>query len=318
MSQSYEDRINQLYDSQLTATKSQLQTDYENAAANLTAQQEAAQKQLDKNIRLTKSEAAKAAVGHEEYYNAAGLSSGARAQARLAQDNQLLADLTALRAVRQQTDSDVERQRTLLSREYAAAISKAQAENDLARAQALYAEAKEAEQKLLAQQEAAAGLMAQTGDFSRYGQLYGLTPEELAKLSGTTAGTTTGSGTVNNGNLSGKEVAQLQRWLNAAYGAGLSEDGLYGPRTADAVKQYLGDGLNADAAYQLVPPANADYNSAVSWLHNHGFYIKNLLSEAEWVLGRQSGEKGAAYTNYDSYSDYVSDYLLNASAQLIS
>jgi hypothetical protein len=96
--------------------------------------------------------------------------------------NQLQADLTALRAAQQESDAEIERQRGLLAKEYASAIQKAQADNDLAMAQALYEDAQRKEEQMLAKQEAGANLLAQYGDFSGVGSLYGLTPAQVAKL----------------------------------------------------------------------------------------------------------------------------------------
>lgn len=174
--------LRQMYDSNLASQKAALQSDYDAALADLDAQKAAAQKQTEHNVRLTKTEADRSAVNAAEYYEAAGLSSGAKAQARVAQDNQLLADLTAIRAAQQQGDINIERQRGLLSQQYAAAIRQAQAENDMAKAQALYEQAKEAEANLLAQQKEAANAMASIGNFDLYAQLYGLTPEQKGAL----------------------------------------------------------------------------------------------------------------------------------------
>lgn len=174
--------LKQMYDSNLASQKAALQSDYDAALADLDAQKAAAQKQTEHNVRLTKTEADRSAVNAAEYYEAAGLSSGAKAQARVAQDNQLLADLTAIRAAQQQGDIDIERQRGLLGQQFAAAIRQAQAENDMAKAQALYEQAKEAEANLLAQQKEAANAMASIGNFDLYAQLYGLTPEQKGAL----------------------------------------------------------------------------------------------------------------------------------------
>lgn len=177
-----EELLKQMYDSNLASQKAALQSDYDAALADLDAQKAAAQKQTEHNVRMTKTEADRSAVNAAEYYEAAGLSSGARAQAKVAQDNQLLADLTAIRAAQQQGDINIERQRGLLGQQYAAAIRQAQAENDMAKAQALYEQAKEAEAALRAQQQEAAKLMAEAGDFGLYAQLYGLTPEQVRVL----------------------------------------------------------------------------------------------------------------------------------------
>lgn len=182
------DYINKMYDSSLESQKAQLESDYKQNQANLDEQQKKTQTQTDANLNRTYTEAEKAWKNYNEVQNAYGLTSGAMAQARIAQDNQLQADLTALRAVQQEADSDVERQRNLLSQQYASAIAKAQADNDLQRAQALYQEAKDAEAALLQKQKEAASLMAGVGDFSLYQNLYGLTDDQLAKLNGASGG----------------------------------------------------------------------------------------------------------------------------------
>lgn len=174
--------LRQMYDSNLASQKAGLKSDYDAANANLDSQKVQNQQQADSNVRLAKTESDRSAVNAAEYYEAAGLSSGARAQARVAQDNQLLADLTAIRAAQQQGDADIERQRGLLSQQYAAAIREAHANNDMAKAQALYEAAKEAEANLLAQQREVANAMASIGNFDLYAQLYGLTPEQKDAL----------------------------------------------------------------------------------------------------------------------------------------
>lgn len=178
------DYINKMYDDTLETQKAEIQEDYDQAGVQLEQQQEAAQKQTDANLTRTYVEAEKARKNYAELENAYGLTSGAMAQARLSQDNQLQADMTALRAQQQENDAAIERERGLLAKEYAAAIRQAQANNDIARAEALYEQAQREEERLLAQQEAAAQLMAGQGDYGRLAELYGLSEEELRKLSG--------------------------------------------------------------------------------------------------------------------------------------
>ena len=135
------DYINKMYDASLESQKAGIQEGYDQAEAQLKAQQENVQKQTDANLTRTYVEAEKARKNYQEVQNAYGLTSGAMAQARLAQDNQLQADLTALRAQQQENDAAIERERGLLAKEYAAAIRQAQADNDIARAEALYEQA---------------------------------------------------------------------------------------------------------------------------------------------------------------------------------
>lgn len=265
-----EEMIEQMYDSQLNSQKEQLKTDYETTLSDMDAQHAAAQKALDQKLRDTRVDSQRAAVNNAEYYAAAGLSSGARAQARLSQENQLLSNLTALRAAQQQADAETERQRTLLSKEYTSAIQKAQSDNDLARAQALYEEAKSADAQLLAKEEAAANLMAQTGDYSRLGALYGLTPEEIKKLSGESAKATvsTGggdkySGKANNYGVPSSDIIAMQRELGFT---GNDLDGKWGPKTRKKADKKWGtiDPRDAWKQYQLENPTAPTYSSIVS------------------------------------------------------
>lgn len=176
------DEINKLYDSNLATGKAQLEQDYNAAISDLEAQKRAAQQQTQKYLTRTAVESQQAQKNYNEVQTAYGLSSGAMAQARLAQDNQLQADLTAIRTAQQTADDGIERERTLLSQQYAAAIRQAQADNDLARAEALYQEAARQEEQLLARQQQAAQALAGAGDYSLFGTLYGLTPEQVKQL----------------------------------------------------------------------------------------------------------------------------------------
>lgn len=176
------DYINQMYDSSLASQKAQLETDYNQNVSDLDAQQKKAQAQADANLNRTYVEAAKSAKNYAETQNAYGMTSGTLAQAKLAMGNQLQADMTGIRTAQQTVDAEIERERGLLAKEYAAAIAKAQADNDMERAQALYEAAKEDEAALLAKQKEAASMLAQAGDYSLYQTLYGLTDEQVAAL----------------------------------------------------------------------------------------------------------------------------------------
>lgn len=174
--------INKMYNGSLESQKQTLASGYENNVSNIDASMEKQQKATDANLNRTYVESAKAAKNYGEVQNAYGLTSGAMAQERLAQDNQLQADLTALRAAQTDSDAQFERQRNLLAKEYSAAIAKAQADNDYQRAQALYAAAKADEDQLMQMQKDAGNLMAGVGDYSILAKLYGLTDEQLALL----------------------------------------------------------------------------------------------------------------------------------------
>lgn len=186
---SYEDQIKQMYGANLTSQKEQLKSTYEAADQALTLQKEENQKITDSNLRQTRIDAQKSAVNNEEYYAASGLTSGAKAQAKLARDNQLLSDLTTIRTAQQEADALIERQRATLAKEYESAITKAQADNEFALAKALYEQAQKEDAQLLAKQEAAAKLMAEGGDYSLYQQIYGLSNWQTMRLSGGSAET---------------------------------------------------------------------------------------------------------------------------------
>ena len=174
--------INQMYDASLAGQKSQLAQSRDQGMADLQAEQERLQKQTDANLNRTYVEAARDQKNYAEVQNAYGLTSGAMAQARLAQDNQLEADLTALRGAQANIDANIEREKTMLSQQYMAAIAQAQADNDLKRAQALYDQARRDEDQLRQNQLDAGKLMASVGDYTILANLYGLTPQQLALL----------------------------------------------------------------------------------------------------------------------------------------
>ena len=226
-----EDYIKNMYDSQLKSEKETLTQNYEQNAAELERQQEAAKKQKDEDLTRTYVEAAKTQKNYNEVQNAYGLTSGAMAQARLAQDNQLQADMTAIRTAQQSIDADVEREKGLLAKEYASAIAKAQANNDIARAEALYQQAQLEDERLQEKQLAAANLMAGAGDYSLIAQLYGLTPEQVAKLQG-------GS----------------QRYVNPDDGE-LDDDVVWGEGLQDSVIK-----IKADQFQQLAKMGTAGYD----------------------------------------------------------
>lgn len=186
--------IEQIYAAQLKAQNEKLAQDHAAAEENLNYQKDQNQKATDANLNRTAMEAQKATVNQTELHNASGLSSGARAQARLSQENQLQADMTALRVAQQESDAMIERQRGILAQEYASAIRQAQAENDLAKATALYEEAQRQDEIRRQQELGAAQLMAQGGDYSRLASFYGLSEEETKSLQAAAAQSAQGSG----------------------------------------------------------------------------------------------------------------------------
>lgn len=182
MANTTEELIKQMYGANLESQKQQLTQNHNAGNAALDEAKKQNQAAADANLNRTAVEAQKRAMSDAETQNASGLSSGAAAQVHLARDNQTAADMAAIRTAQQEADAQVERERALLSQEYTAAIQKAQADNDLELAKALYENAQAEEEKLLAKKEAAANAMAGVGDYSLMGQLYGLSDAEVAKL----------------------------------------------------------------------------------------------------------------------------------------
>ena len=220
-----------MYDGSLNSQKQTLTQNYETGVSDLAASAEKQRKATDANLNRTYVESAKAAKNYGEVQNAYGLSSGAMAQARLAQDNQLQADLTALRAAQTDSDAEIERQRNLLAKEYSAAIAKAQADNDYQRAQALYNAAKADEDQLLQLQKECGELMAGVGDYSILAKLYGLTDEQLALLKAKYGGGSGGgggggggsyrrSGGSSGGSSSELTTDELLEWLHGSESSG--------------------------------------------------------------------------------------------------
>ena len=146
------DYLKESYASNMDAQKANLEQNYNKSVANLNEQKIAGQQNAQTNLNRTAVEAQKARNNFAETQNAYGLTSGAMAQARLAQNNTEAANMTAIRTKQQENDAQLERQRGLLADQYNSAIREAQANNDYKLAQALYAEAKEKEQEIAQQQ----------------------------------------------------------------------------------------------------------------------------------------------------------------------
>lgn len=145
---SQEDYIKQMYDANLAANKSQLESDYNQNLSDLGAEESKLGNIYYEQQRQAQAESDRNRQAFQEYANARGLNSGTGGQAELARSNQLSANLNALRQSEAEKRSEVERQRVLLGQQYQNAIQKAQADNDLARAKALYEEAVRVDESL--------------------------------------------------------------------------------------------------------------------------------------------------------------------------
>lgn len=138
---SQEDQIRKMYESNLASNKSQLESDYNQNLSDLGAEESKLGQIYYEQQRQAQAESDRIRQAFQEYANARGLNSGTGGQAELAQSNQLSANLNALRQSEAEKRAEVERQRQLLGQQYQQAIQKAQADNDLNLAKALYEEA---------------------------------------------------------------------------------------------------------------------------------------------------------------------------------
>lgn len=198
---SQEDYIRQMYEANLAANKSQLESDYNQNLSDLGAEESKLGQIYYEQMRQAQAESDRNRQAFQEYANARGLNSGTGGQAELAQQNQLSANLNTLRQSEAEKRAEVERQRALLGQQYQNAIQKAQSENDLAKAKALYEEAVRVDEAISAASKAdadramqifsmlnntalsAAGTYASRGDMSLYQKLLaGDSTKELEDL----------------------------------------------------------------------------------------------------------------------------------------
>lgn len=225
---SQEDYIRQMYEANLAANKSQLESDYNQNLSDLSAEESKLGQTYYEQMRQAQAESDRNRQAFQEYANARGLNSGTGGQAELANQNQLSSNLNTLRQSEAEKRVEVERQRVLLGQQYQNAIQKAQAENDLAKAKALYEEAVRVDEAISAASQAdadramqifnmlnntalsAAGAYASNGDMSMYKKLLaGDSKQELedlyekAKQITSTGGYYSGGGRSSGGSSSG-------------------------------------------------------------------------------------------------------------------
>ena len=145
---SQEEMIRKMYEASLAANKSQLESDYNQNLSDLGAEEGKLGGIYYEQQRQAQAEADRNRQAFQEYANARGLNSGTGGQAELAQQNQLAANMNNLRQSEAEKRAEIERQRQLLGQQYQSAIQKAQADNDLNLAKALYEEAVRVDESL--------------------------------------------------------------------------------------------------------------------------------------------------------------------------
>lgn len=177
-----EDAINKIYDANIQAQQLKLQQDRDQKLSDIQAQQQQNQLQTDQNLTSAYTAALQKARNAAESQAAYGMGSGTAAQAGLARELGLQKDLTDLRRLQLQKDAAAGMSAYDVSTAYRKALESANSENELKRAQALYGAAEDEENNLIDQQKWLGNLLAQQGDNSVLNRLYGLTPEQIARM----------------------------------------------------------------------------------------------------------------------------------------
>ena len=162
----------------LAGKKKQLQSSYDQSLADLAELEQGAAQQAREAATRRTAEAKQDRAAWNEIQTAQGLTSGAQSQALLAMDNQLRGDLTAIANTRDSATAELARKRQALARDLAQQLEQAQLEQIMER----YQLRKDQDSQAAQNQKAMAALLAQAGDFSLYGALYGLTPEQIRRL----------------------------------------------------------------------------------------------------------------------------------------
>jgi hypothetical protein len=139
---SQEAYINSIYDADRKAQEAQLRSAYEQNMADLDYQAA----QIPQTYNAAADDAAvQAAIARANFNNSAagsGLNTGAAGQVALSQNNNYLRNVNAIRTAQAEATAKLNLQRQQQEAQYKSAINAALAQNDLARAQALYNEAK--------------------------------------------------------------------------------------------------------------------------------------------------------------------------------
>lgn len=182
-----EGTLNKVYDSQMESQRQGLLMDYQKNLSDLEAQQAQQRAQTDKDLTQAYVDALRKAKNYAEVQSAYGQGSGTQAQAQLAQNTQMQKALTDLRGVQMGRDAQAGMDRFGIGQKFRDALAKANAENELKRAQALYEAAEQEEQTLVDTQKFLGDQYAAQGDYSILGKLYGLTQDQIDRLQGTGA-----------------------------------------------------------------------------------------------------------------------------------
>lgn len=139
-----QDYINKLYDQNQDRQKQMLMEAFSKGTESLDTAKQDVQKQTDVNLERTDVEAQRA----QQAYKPQNVSDAVGQQSALSMENQQKKNTQMIRDQQQTADAEIERLRKLYADQFSAAIKKAQAENDMAKAQQLYEAAKATEAQL--------------------------------------------------------------------------------------------------------------------------------------------------------------------------
>jgi hypothetical protein len=177
-----EQSLNEIYDKQLEAERLGLQMENEEAMSDLAAKQRQEQAKTDQQLTQAYVDALQKAKNYAEVQTAYGQGSGTAAQARIAQDTELQKALTDLRGVQMGADAGIGMEGYDLGKAYRQALADKTAGINKERAEKLFDAAEKEENTLYDIQLQIGQQLAKNGDYSILGQLYGLTPQQMAKL----------------------------------------------------------------------------------------------------------------------------------------
>lgn len=180
-----EQGINDIYNAQMESQNQDLLMDYQKALSELQAKQQESQRQTDTALNDAYVNNLKKALNYREVQNAYGQGSGTAAQAELAQNNELLRELTRLRGVQMDTAAKQGVEGVEIGMAYRDALAKANADNESKRLAALIQAAEEEEATLAENQELVGKQYAKNNNYSVLGKLYGLTQDQIDRLQGT-------------------------------------------------------------------------------------------------------------------------------------
>lgn len=262
----HSDWLREIYDMQREATMRELEDRYNAAVAELEHSGAKIPGYYQEAVRQTAGQNEIERRAMNEQFAASGLNTGTAGQAALSQNIASQGEIAALRQAEANALSEIEFSRAQMLAEYQAAVRQALLNNDIAKAEALYAEAirldeaavqqalnqaqldYQARMEELAALETRAEMLASIGDFSGYAAL-GYSAAEIAALEqawqtayGTTTGGTgggyTGGGYDTHG-MGTEEIMALQQ------AAGIAVDGIWGPQT-QAAWEAMQLGTNVD------------------------------------------------------------------------